>query len=159
MEIFTLLDIYIPNDVQVEIQSHNYLENDFEDAYKFSRTVTVNNNSIITGDDLLTYTESTASAPTFDYKPELPYNTVQAVVLKQKITYNYKQTPGLNNYGLQQGEFDEFLINIHDEVGVADSHIPTDRYVLVELYPVVYTRPAGGGGAWEELDKSFTTQK
>jgi hypothetical protein len=151
---FYLLDIYTPNDVQVEIQSHNYLENDFEDAYKFSRTVTVNNNTVITGDDLLTYTESTASAPTFDYKPDLPYNTGTGSGFEAKISYNYKQTPGLNNYGLQQGEFDEFLSGTHDEVSVGDNHIP-DRSVLVELYPVVYTRPAGGGGAWEELDKSF----
>jgi len=161
---FYLLDIYHPTALQIIEFSHNYLENDHETLYRYNKTLSAIDNLTRTTGDLIIHPES-ANTTTFDYKPELPYNTGTGSGFQAEITYSYR-----NNSYLEPGDFDGYLdtdsghSSEHDEEvvlsqagpGASTGHIPTSGQVLVELFPVVYTRESGGNeSSWEELNKSF----
>ena len=146
---FYLLDIYKPNFTEVVELSHNLLENNYENVYLFDKTLSVTNNAPVTSGNLITKKE-------FDYKPDLPYNTGTGSGFQFKYSYDYR-----NDLYLEQGDFDLFLdtdsghSSEHDLEVVSSTHIPSNS-VLVELFPIVYTRDAGGGEAeWKELNKDF----
>jgi len=161
---FYLLDIYHPTALEIIEFSHNYLENDHETLYRYNKTLSAIDNLTRTTGDLIIHPES-ANTTTFDYKPELPYNTGTGSGFQAEITYSYR-----NNSYLEPGDFDGYLdtdsghSSEHDEEvvlsqagpGASTGHIPTSGQVFVELFPVVYTRESGGNeSSWEELDKSF----
>ncbi|NDG52044.1 MAG: hypothetical protein EBY39_03310 [Flavobacteriia bacterium] len=148
---FYLLDIYEPTAIEIFEFSHNYLENDHESLYRYNRELSTVDNTFVTSGDLIKHIQTTDSNITFDYKPDLPYNTGTGSGFQAQISYQYR-----NNEYLEQGDFDQFMTNVHDEAGVSSSHIPTSGQILVELFPRVYTRASGGNeDSWIELDKSF----
>lgn len=155
---FYLLDIYIPQFKEVVEFSHNYLENNHENAYGYDGGLSAGTSSAVLTGDLITH-------KAHDYYPDLPYNIGPFPGFNFQISYNYRS----NSY-LGQGDFDKFLdtdsghASEHDAEtvlskegpGASTGHIPTSGQVFVELFPVVYTRPAGGGESeWIELDKEF----
>ena len=146
---FYLLDIYIPQFREVVEFSHNYLENNHENAYKYDGGLSAGSNSAVLTGNLITYKAD-------DYYPDLPYNVGPFPGFNFQISYNYRS----NSY-LESGDFDAFLdsdsghASEHELEVVSSTHIPSNN-VLVELFPIVYTRSAGGGESeWIELDKEF----
>lgn len=147
---FYLLDIYKPNFTEIVELSHNLLENDYEDAYLFNGGLAAGNNAGVTTGDLI-------SKKATDYYPDLPYNTGPFPGFNFQFAYNYR-----NDLYLEQGDFDAFKENgdYDDELVSSEFIDGVANHRLVELYPIVYTRVAGGGESeWQELDKSFYTQE
>jgi len=155
---FYLLDIYVPQFKEIVEFSHNYLENNHENAYGHDGGLNAGSNAVVTTGDLISH-------KAHDYYPDLPYNVGPFPGFNFQISYNYR-----NNLHLETGDFDKYLdtdsghASEHDaEVvlsqagpGASTGHIPTSGQLFVELFPVVYTRPAGGGESeWLELDKEF----
>jgi len=164
---FYALDVRVPLDTEIIEFSHNYLESNFEDAYKHTRTLTVDNNTSSTTGDLISHTDTTTANPTFDYKPELPFNLGTGSGFQAKISYNYLDTTGQStdtsrdtaDY-LARGDFDAFKQSTQHEQSIDSGHIDLatvpKNNVLVELFPVVYIRDAGGSeDEWIELEKEF----
>ena len=152
---FYLLDIYKPNDIEIELFSHNYLENDFNDLYRYNRTLQAVDNTATTDvNDPKLFYDDTGPDLTFDYGPELPYNTGFGKGFRAEITYKYR-----SDLNLGQGDFNSFIdtgssTTGHDGAIVSGEHIPNSGNVFVELFPRVYTRAAGviDEGSWEPLD-------
>ena len=166
---FYLLDIYKPNDVQIELFSHNYLENDYEDVYRYNTTLSAVNNSAKATNTgpTISHEDTSELNRTFDYGPELPYNTGLGKGFRAEITYQYR-----TDKELQQGDFNSFLdtnefdddestpthpSSSHNGELVAVGHIPNTGSVFVELFPRIYTREAGviDESAWQPLDDDF----
>lgn len=142
---FYFLPVYQPEFLEIQEFSHNRLESDFEKAYRHDYTVSVSDNI----DGIAGLIESYE----FDYKPVLPYNTGDNSGFNFDISYKYNEA-ATQLFGYY---FESFFVNEPTSEPLLATNVGE---VLYELYPVVYSRPAGGTEIeWEPIDESLYDKK